>query len=333
MAIDKEVYSINEWRFSYKPETTVGTANTTTMQLLNVDGDVTVSHEVVQTLEPRSGQGRTLKEVDVFTTDQGGQLRTITMPIVMDTTVDGPLHENCMGTAVSTSPASVDIPYNYAPAALGNGDVVSDNISTFTVAIVSPEASESIIFPGCVLSTFAVTMDAATDGGRRHGTLTFTSRYRPANGASAPTSMAAYGSTFRYLRELTTTKAIGGDDVVMNKLEYTINNNAQWVGNQGSDGDPEVIQRAIPSIDVDLVVGVKYDANTANLWESWRAGTTETVEISDNATWASATAGLKANDCKITADVQPGQTDAGVFQDISLRATATTSGDVIQIVP
>jgi len=335
MAIDSGVYSPSEWRVAIKPEAAVGTKLATTMNLLNADGMINHSTELVQTLDIRSGVGRTLKAADVFTTDKGGILHTIEVPLVMDTTIDTMLHEACIGVVTGASPASVDIDSNYAPATILHGGApASANIGTYTLALINPISDKSIFFVGCILQTLAVTMDRATEGGRRHATCTFVTRYRPADGATDPTSMTAYGATFRYLREMSTTKKIAGDDIVLNKLNYTINNPAVFVGYQGTNGDPELVARGIGGIDAKLTVGLKFDANTREHWEFRRDGDNMTVEISDNATWASATVGIKAALAKIISDVQPAGTDEGVFQDVELQLLGGASGsDMVQIVP
>lgn len=332
MAISKSTYSPTEFQFAFKPESTVGTKNTTTMQILDVDDIVSVTSEITQTLDPRSGEGRTVKTADVFTTDLGSHLSTITMSGVFDDTVAPLLLGNALGIAVGTSPASYDLAYNYAPSAVGHGDASSITTS-LTLAFVSPIDAKTKLYVGCVLTNLEVTWESATEGGRGRFNATFETRYRPVKDQPTPTSMSAYGSSYSFLREFNAEKSIGGSDVVLNKVSYTIENPATYTGFQGSAGDPEVLQRGIPSANVNLMLGVKYDANTESLWDDRRSGTTLAVELSNNATWASSTFGIKADYCKINSEVQPTGTDAGVFQDLALTATASTSGDVIQIVP
>jgi hypothetical protein len=333
MAISKLTFSPTEFQFAVKPESTVGTKNTTTMQRVNVDDIVSVSSEVVQTLDPRSGEGRTLKTADVHTSDQGGMLTTISMSGVFDDTIAPLFLSNALGIAVGSSPASFDMAYNYAPVTVGHGDVSSITTS-MTVAFVSPIDAKTRIYLGCVISSLEVTWDGATEGGRGRFSATIETRYRPVEDQPTPTSMSAYGATYSYLREFGTTKTIGGSDVVLNKLGYTIENPVTYAGFQADgDGDPETMQRAIPSANIKIMAGVKFDANTEGLWNDRRDGTTLAVVFSNNATWASATFGIKADYCKLDSEVSPSGTDAGVFQDLSLVATASTSGDIIQIVP
>ena len=332
MATSKNVFSPSEFQFAFVAEANVGTKNATSMQLLNVDDIVTVTQEVTQTTDPRSSGARTLATADVFTNDQGGHLTTITMSVVLDTTVSPLLHSQALAVAVGSSPASYDLAYNFAPDALIHGGA-TDITGTCTLAFISPVSNESKYFTGCRLTEMTVSYDSGNEGGRARANLTWETHYRPADGAAAPTTPTAYGGTYRYLRQFGTLKQLGGADIVLNKVEYTISMPAMGVGFQGTNGDPEFVQVGIPSAGFSAVLGVKYDDNTAALWESRRAGTTLVLEIADNATWASATFGIKASFCKITGDVQPAGAGAGVFQDIPLIATASTSGDMVQIVP
>lgn len=334
MAIRNHSYTMSEWRLGVLAETTFGTPATASYQLLNIDGDVSVSTDLTQTLDPRSGVGRTLKTLDAKTFPRGGQLTTITASIVLDTTTSPILHNNALAIAAGTSPAGYALDSAYAPDGVAFGDAGS-NIVSLGVVLFSPVADETRYFAGCELVNMTVTYDSATEGGRGHANLTFETRFRPTFGLSAPT-VVAYTDTFRYLREFDTLHKFGvkasQQDCVFNKVEYTISNPAVYVGFQGANGDPEAMTRGIPEASVSGMFGLKYDANTANFWESQNAGNTMGFEISDHATWASATFGIRAEECIINSEVTPSQTDAGVFEEISWKATSDGAGDVFEVV-
>jgi hypothetical protein len=340
MAIVSSTYAPNEWQFAMKAETTTGTASVTTMQKINVDPDsiVSMSQEVTQVLEPRSTPGRTVKFADAFVTDKGGHKTSVSVSGVFDTTIAALLLSNALGVAVTTGPASYNMAYNYAPTARAHGATTGTIINSFTFALVPPIASKTIVLVGCVCSSLEVTFDKATEGGRGHFSATFETAYIPLSGQSTPASMAAYGSTFRYLREFNAVKSInvaagGAVDLVLNKVGYTINNNVVYSGNQGTNGDPELIQRAIPAADIGLVLGVKYDTNTEMLWDTRRSGSNVSVIVTNHSTPATVSFGITAAFCQIDAEVSPSGTDAGVFQDLSLKCLASTTGDIIAITP
>jgi len=334
-ALDVNTYSMKEFQFALKPEAAIGTKLSTSMQLLQLTGDVTIAKEVIQDTTQRGGVGRTSKVADVHTTDKGGVRTTLTVPIIMDTTVDKMLHEAVMWSPVSTSPASYDVAYNYAPTAQGHGTSPDNTNDFFTCALISPITAASRFFVGCVVEAMTVSMEAGADGGRRAATLTIVTAYYEADAAAAPTGMSVFGASYRYLYDYTTKKSVGGDDIVTNKIEYTISNPVSFVGFQGANGDPELVQRAVNGgrIEVSLMIGVKLDSNTTEHWENHRDGDGFAVEISDNATWASSTFGIKAAFCKLNGEVTPGDTEGGAFQDLPFMCLASTIGDVIQIVP
>lgn len=335
-SVDVNTYSMKEFRFAIQAEAAIGTKVNSGMQLLNLNGDITVAKEVVQDTTQRSGEGRTQKAADTHTTDKGGQRTTITVPIILDTTVDNMLHEALLWTAVGSSPASYDVAYNYAPTAQGHNTAPDNTNDVFTACLISPITNESRYWVGVCLESMTVTMEAGTDGGRRTATLTFVTAYYEADAAAAPASgLVAYGASYRYLYDFNAEKQVGGDDVILNKVEYTITNPVSFAGFQGANGDPEYIQRAVNGgrIDVSLVLGLKHDSNTAEYWQNHRAGDNFVIDIADNATWASATFGINVGVAKINSEVTPGDTEAGVFQDVSFMCEADTSGDIIQIVP
>ena len=201
------------------------------------------------------------------------------------------------------------------------------------MALVSPISDKTRIFRGAVVESLEVMWDKTVEAGRRHATLTVVTAYTEEVVAATPSSLTAYGGTFSYMRTMTATKSIGGDVVVLGKVGYKITNPVRFIGQQGANGEPEMIARAIPSVDVKIMGSVKYDTNTETWWEDHRAGTSFAVEISDNATWASATSGFKAGACKMTSEPAPADTEDGAFIDFELTATDDLSNDLIQIVP
>ena len=325
---------MSEWRLGVLAETTFGTPATASIQLLNIDGDVSVSSDITQTLDVRSGVGRTLKTADASTFPRGGHLTTITASIVLDSTTSPILHANAFGAAAAGSPSGYALDASYAPSGVAFG-AAGSSADSLGVVLFSPVSDETRYFAGCELVNMEVVYDSAVEGGRGHANLTFETRFRPTFGQSAPTT-AAYGSTFSYLRDFDTTRKFGikssEQDVVLNKVAYTISNPAAYAGFQGASGNPEVMTRGIPEASVSAMLGMKYDANTANFWESQNAGTTMAFEISDHATWASATFGIKAEECIINSEVTPSQTDSGVFQEISVKCTSDGAGDIFRVV-
>ena len=330
MAVDKAVYSPHEFQVGVVAETTLGTANTGgTFRLINIGEPWTWEQGIVRTTDQRNGAGRTFKKVDHFATDMGGQTHSIKISTYYDTSLAQIILENCAATTIGTGPESIAIPVTYTPAEHGHGDTLTDNTGTLTLALISPETNETIYLFGGVITEVTVTAEGTTDGGRAKLDFTYETRYRPMNGSSAPTTTAA-GTSYKYLRQLTQ-KTINGD-VVLGKAGYTLKNPLVTAGFQGNYGDPEVLSRGVPNIDFRSQLSVKYDANTANMWEWMRITTTFDVTLSNNATWSNATWGWKIADAALVAGAQPTATDAGAFMDLEFLATADTSGDLVEII-
>ena len=71
MAKDGAAYSPKEFQLAFIAEGTKGTANTTTMQLINVDSVTMPNLNPVIVNEVRSGTGRVRKVADAFVCQKG----------------------------------------------------------------------------------------------------------------------------------------------------------------------------------------------------------------------------------------------------------------------
>ena len=329
--LDSMIYTDSQFKAAFVEEATMGTKNVTTMQKLNITGDPTVTEGLTQDLSPRTGaSGRVQPLADNYVKAGCGQVSTISFPVTLDTTVFPLLVAGAIDAAVGTSPAGYAMAYDYQPSEASHG-VSSDR--TYTVAWVSPETGATRIAVGCVITELSISAERLSDGMRFSGNVTFSTGYKLLDSEAAPSGLVAYGDTYRFLSELSAKVSVGGDDVALRSVEFTISNPATWAGWQGTDGNPQLMTRAIPKATITGTLDVKYDANTAALWESRRSGTAIAVELSDNATWASATFGFKGAYGVVTGDVNPTRSDEGMFMSLPLEFTASTSGDVFEIVP
>lgn len=330
MAIDKGAYSLQQFKLAIKNETTLGTENKTSMQLVNLDGFPSVSHNTFVSTGVKHGDGRTLKQADVYTTAKG-QVHELTFTCTWDQTVGQALLGNCIGVAAGTSPSGYEIDYNYTGPECAIGDTDTDYTGAITVALISPEGSNTEIWAGCVVKTLRVYCDAGSDGGRLHADVTIVTKKAPTTGQAAPTTPSAYPTTFRTIYDASTTKSIFGADVVLNRWEITIENNVKFFGIDSS-GNYTVFARGIPSIDASGVFGVKYDANTAGFIASAIAGTNCAIHISNNASWASATFGIYGAYGEITQNFHVTSVEEGAFIDVPIRFVASTDNDLFEMV-
>jgi len=332
MALDAQALSPKEFKLLFVAESTIGTANVSSMQTINVDSVEMPSFNPTQVFDVRSGDGRTAKVADAYISQKAVQ-HEISFSGTADQTVLPLLLQNILTTAVGSSPASYDIAYNFTPPELEHG-ASSGITKTVTVAVVNPEAGDdhSIVFPGCVLTSLSLTGDMGTENGRIKMSGTFKTGYKPSTGQSAPTGASAYGSTFYYLTTMNTTKKIAGRaDSVIQSMTLNLENPAEFLGYQGSDANPEGIARAIPEIIANMDATIKVDDNTADVHTDLLDGDTVATEISNHATWASATTfGIKGDYGKVTSVAF--NEAAAMMMDVSVKFFAHTSGDVIQII-
>ena len=334
MGLDGAGYAPSEFKLALKAESTIGTANVSSMNLINVDSVSLPALNPTQVLDVRSGTGRTAKAEDAFVTEKG-TTKEISFSGTADSTVLPLLLQNITTTSVGSSPASYDVAYNYTPPELETDDSSSITIrDTVTVAVVSPEAGndQSIRFPGCCLTALSLTGDMGTESGRIKMSGTFKTGYPPAYAQNIPTSMTAHGSTYYYLTDFHTTRTIAGvTDCVIASWTLNLENDAIYLGYDGATAIPQSIVRAIPELAVSQDFSLKYDDNTAGMHVIWKAGSNAAIELSNHGPWSSAsTFGVKAANGRITS--VSWSEAAAMFVDMSIKNMATTSGDVIQIV-
>ena len=166
MGLDGAGYASSEFKLALKAETTLGSQNVSSMNLINVDSVSLPALNPTQVMDVRSGDGRTAKAADVFVSEKG-TTKEISFSGTADSTVLPLLLQNIVTTAVGSSPASYDVAYNYSPPDLEHGTTSSTIRNTVTVAVVSPESGNdhSIIFPGCCLTALSLTGDMGDESG------------------------------------------------------------------------------------------------------------------------------------------------------------------------
>ena len=333
MTLDAAGYSPSQFKMSIKAETTIGTAIVSSMNLLNIDAVTFPTIAPTQVLDVRSGDGRTAKVADAYISEKH-TIKEISFSGYADQTTLPILLQAITTTAVGSSPASYDVAFNYTPPELQIGASASTNTKTFSVAFISPEAGDdhSIIFKGCVLSSLSLSMDMGSESGRVTMSGTFQTASTPSYGQSAPTSMTAFSANNYFLTDMHTTRKVAGiSNCVISSLTLNIENPRNFLGFNGSTAEPESIISAVPEINISLDASIKYDDNTAGLASTFKAGTSVASELSNHGTWSSAsTFGIKIDYGKITSLAM--SENSAMFHDVSIKAMAHTSGDVIQVI-
>tara|TARA_R100000664_G_C2745205_1_gene133075 strand:- start:140 stop:1144 length:1005 start_codon:yes stop_codon:yes gene_type:complete len=333
MALDGAGYSASQFKMAIKAETTIGTAIVSSMNLLNIDAITFPTITPTQVLDVRSGDGRTAKVADAYISEKH-TIKEISFSGYADQTTLPILLQAITTTAQGSSPDSYDVAFNYTPPELQIGASASTNTKTFTVAFISPEAGDdhSIVFKGCVLSSLSISADMGTESGRVTMSGTFQTASTPSYGQGAPSSPTVFSANNYFLTDMHTTRKVAGiSNCVIASLTLNIENPRNFLGFNGSTAEPESIISAVPEININLDASIKYDDNTAGLASTFKAGTSVATELSNHGTWTSAsTFGIKIDYGKITALTM--SENSAMFHDVSIKAMAHTSGDVIQIV-
>lgn len=329
MTVLANAYNMGENEVGIAAETTVGTAKTTGMIFFNTSSDApyptlnAFTDHVV-----RSGAGRTAKAEDMFT-EQWNQEKVYTITGVADEQILALLLANVMGNA-AVSPAAFNMIAAYAPAGILHGAAATDATKTLTVALKTPVPGDAgnITLAGCTCRKLTLDMAFATDGGRMNFTAEMVTKYKPIKASGITGSP----STRNYLtiRSFSCVKqSVFGVDVVMDALSLTIDNPAGYHGCQGI-GDPQTINRGMPETMVTGTLSVKYDDNTADFWTRFGTGAglspVGAIEISNNATFASATLGVLIASAIVTDSPTLSQNGAdGAFKSFGFKAVASTT--------
>ncbi len=144
MALATEFSSKKEFQLGVKPETTTGTKNVATMQLLNIE-DWTINTEAERFLGIRQGVGRTIKKADAYV-ESKGKVKGMNCSGFYDTTMATIFLENVMNIVTGSTPNSIDIPDNFTGTPTTWGETsISDNIHSLTMALSHPQGSNSVV--------------------------------------------------------------------------------------------------------------------------------------------------------------------------------------------
>lgn len=334
MAIDPTAYALTEWRAAIVAETTAGTINKTSMQLVNIDSPATITRSPYLFTGVRSGVGRTAKASDVYVSEQG-QEKSISISGLFDKVVGKILVENCLGVAPVGN--IVSLPYNYTNEVTLGATGIADNIHTLSFVNIVPEGDNSEYYAGCIVDELKITMDTASDGGRAKFDATLKTRGNR-EVAAAPTSPKAYGTivpnifSFGAAAAVVKIETLGGAaDAILDSLELNFKANAQW-GGLGNNGVGQVINRGMPEFEVTGIFGLKFDANTVAANTRYLAGTNIAITIrSDGTGMSDCTYGFKGDYGVITGDVNPEDVRSGAYVKVPVKFMASTASNIFEV--
>ena len=245
------------------------------MHQLDVDSVSYPSLNVSQALDVRSGVGRTLKDEDVF---QDNTMR------IVELSLSGTLH-NDTGHNLLLQNITNDVSGDAAVASGHTGTsqkygaAVTNAASSLTVVIKSSDHTNqrSLEFAGMVVTNFAISADAGTEGGRYKFTATLQSGKKPdLNESTTACGNNVYANTTHSLLSNASGIKVFNTDVILNNFTATIDHPAVFTGIT-STGYEVVSRGAECSVTVDTQV--KYDGETKTFVNSFD---TQTAALSGN---------------------------------------------------
>jgi len=332
------VYSPNEYEYGIQKESTLGTAVITdggseTMIALDFIGIPDMTPGVYRSQNVHNSEGRTAKIGDMKTEPKLNE-NSVSGTIYVDETTIKYLVENLFANAVGTSPASFDVPWNFSNGVC-LGDTDTDWTGAMTFVKKSPITSESEIYPGMVVDTLSIYADTEDEAGRFKADVSWKSRIVPnltADGSSWTVTSYPVDEA-RYIYDLggaSAVRTIESIDFVMSSFRCEMNSQIKFYGFD-TDGDMEEIARGIPELMVNYDIGMKIDSDTKAFKDYILTQDTLDLEVY-NAAWASATFGFRSDYCTVRDNFGMEEVQDGAFFTLPLKATASTSGDMIQIV-
>ena len=334
MAISKTSVSPKSFQLGIIKEAVAGTAVISSMNLINVDSIEMPTLNPLQVVDVRHGAGRTLKQVDTFTSNKL-TVKEIGFSGIADSTILPILLENLtqdVSGAGSSGDDLYEVANNYEPSAIEIGATTShaNNTLTFTVVVDNPvDEDYCMVFKGCVLTSLTVSADIGEESGRIKMSGTFKTGCIPdLSPASAPTfgSTAHFNNNY-FMSDFSTTKVAGVADCIMKSFSLNLENDVQFMGFDAS-GNYEVIQRALPEVMATLDTVVKYDGNTKALIESFEGQSIgdDSGHVDIDLQMASGTNKVGVDiDHTIMTDVSFSEEEA-MFLSISQKAVADSTG-------
>ena len=329
MATVAHSFSPKEFKcFVISDATNAGTSgiHSSNMQQLDVDSISFPSLNVNQTLDVRSGVGHTLKDEDFF---QDNKMRVVELSLA------GTLHDdaghrmliaNICGAAQADD-TNQTIGSAHKIVAQKYGAAVTNNASSLTVVLQPSDVTNQtgLEFPGMVVTSFSISADAGTEGGRYKWSATLQSGKVPDLASTTAAGSTVYANTTGTTLASASGVEVYNADAVLNSFTTTIDYPAVFTGIT-STGYEIVSRGAECSVTHDCQV--KYDGNTKGLVNSFDTQTAANAEttfiVVNNGKFGVDTAnGVLTNVAYSEGDV--------MMLDVSIKAVDDGTDDVLII--
>lgn len=263
MATNAKVFSPKEWKIGVLSDATNAgdTAIGSTLLQLDVDSIGFPTLNVNQSLDVRSGAGRTFKDEDFF---QDNVMR------VSEISLSGTLHNDAAHEQLlrnitnNTSSQNGIIDYNHTGTEQKYGEAVTNDCSSLTVVFQPSDVTnqQGMEFFGCVVTNFVISADMGTEGGRYKWSATLQTGKKPDLASEATPTITAYANTDMPKLSSASGIKVMNKEVILNSFSFTIDHPAVFVG-QSTTGYAIVGRGTECSVTADAQV--KYDANTKTM--------------------------------------------------------------------
>ena len=277
MAIAGQAFSPKEFKVAIASDATNAGATGigSTMYQLDVDSVSYPSLNLTQALEVRSGAGRTFKDEDFF---QDNKLR------VTELSLAGTLHNDTghkllLQNICNDVSGDIAVATGFTAASQVYGAAVTNNASSLTVVIQPSDVTHQrgLELFGCVVTNFAISADAGTEGGRYKWSATLQTGKVPDMNSTATPTITAYANTDHPLMTSASGLKVMDNDVTMSSFTCTLDNAAVFTGVTSTGY--EVVSRGA-EIAVTVDTQVKYDNNTKTLMTAYDAQSAPTTSNS-----------------------------------------------------
>tara|TARA_A100001201_G_C4094933_1_gene203373 strand:- start:2193 stop:3209 length:1017 start_codon:yes stop_codon:yes gene_type:complete len=251
-------------------ESTAGTSalHASNMYQLDVDSIGFPTLNVNQTVDVKTGLGRTLKDEDFF---QDNKVR------VTELSLSGTLHNDAghlvlLRNVCTSNSGDITVASGYQPPTIKYGAANTTAGDTFTIVVkgvdptvgagVALDDSRNFVLKGCVCTNFAISADMGTEGGRYKFTATVQTGFVPDfNDTTARNAIGsnAYANTTDTTLASASGHEVLNSSVIMNSFTCTVDNPATFIGATANGFD--VVNRG-SEIAVTVDTQIKLDDET-----------------------------------------------------------------------
>ena len=314
MAIDASFFSSKELQIGVASDaSTVGGAQTSFTAVESDSVTYPTFNDIRIERRGGAGSGIMIASTDMFHYGKGATI---------EGSVSGYMNDELMAILLP----------NVCGTAVSSGDITVDGTSTSNVTFEHGAASgvektlsfcynataldDTLVVPGCVVTSLTLSADPNDDGGRMKFDLSYISRTPidiASTFATADKTIAAYTTNYVWLSDYSVHTKVDANDVLLKSFSMTIENPVVFGGfaGGGTDGAPQTYIRSVPEFMVTVNPVVKYDTNVDQLWEDFRGSgdgiqaatmTAPAFEMSDHATYndAAATRAIRVTDATVT---------------------------------